>query len=555
VRHSSNRLLVLAGAAAAACSGGPASTGSAADASTDAGPAADHAPLPGADASVDAPSAGDASTDAAAPPDASTDAAAPDSPADSRAADASRSGDSAASNDAAPSLDAGVASGPLTVLPANPRYFTDGTGRAVYLAGSHTWSNGMEDRGTIRPPLPFDFTAYVAFMAAHKFNWMRLWTSEVAYASPSDDGDEDIIAPPFKWVRAGPGKANDGQPAFDFTQLDPSYFARMRSRVIQAGQSGIYVSVMLFNGYMWEFDENATDGNPFESGNNANGVSCGATCPSDKSQIPAPAWTYETQYLQKVVDTVNDLPNVMYEVSNEAGSPYSDSWEAAVIAFVKQYEATKPWRHPIGMTCQYSGGTDATLYASEADWVSPCTQLPPEATGTKVVINDTDHSYYWVAMKSDGVTRQLEWAWENFARGNGLGFMDPYLVVWPSRSAPGGTTTDPYVGVTPDPYWDVLRNALMDVRSYSVKIDLAHMTPQGALSTTGYCLANPGSQYLVFSASSGASFTLTTVAGTYTYEWFDPATHAVAQTGSVTVAGSHSFTVPFAGDAVLWLHD
>ncbi len=29
----------------------------------------------------------------------------------------------------------------LQVLESNPRYFTDGSGKAVYLAGSHTWPN------------------------------------------------------------------------------------------------------------------------------------------------------------------------------------------------------------------------------------------------------------------------------------------------------------------------------------------------------------------------------------------------------------------------------
>jgi hypothetical protein len=448
----------------------------------------------------------------------------------------------------------GGASGPLTVLPSNPRYFTDGSGRAVYLSGSHTWSNGMEDRGTIDPPLPFDYDGYIAFMVAHNFNWMRLWTSEVAFAAPSDDGDEDVIGPPFKWARTGPALANDGKPAFDFTQPDPNYFSRMRSRVVQAGQNGIYVSVMLYNGYMWQFDLNSTDGNPFEASNNVNGLDCGGTCPSDNSRIPAIAWTYETQYLRKVVDTVNDLPNVMYEISNESGAAYADSWEASVISYVKQYEATKPWQHPVGMTCEYPNGSDDTLYGSMADWVSPCTQLPPEATGKKVVINDSDHSFYWVGLQGAGVTGQMEWVWENFTRGNGVGFMDPYLVVWPQRNAPGGTTKDPFVGTTPDPYWEDIRKAMMDARTYGSKIDLARMPPNGALSTTGFCLADPGSQYLVFSPSSGSSFQLTTSAGTYTYEWFNPTTHAVSQTGAVTVGSSYTFTVPFSGDSVLWLH-
>ncbi len=446
-----------------------------------------------------------------------------------------------------------TATGPLRVLTSNPRYFTDNSGKAIFLAGSHTWSNGMEDRGTVYPPLPFDYDGYMHFMKLHNFNWMRLWTAEMTRVSTSDDPFEDMIGPPFKWVRSLTCCANDGGNKFDFTQLDPNYFSRMRSRIIKAGQNGIYVSVMLFNGYMWEFDESAGDGNPFESGNNVNSVSCGGTCPSDATQISAQAWSYEQAYLRKVVDTVNDLPNVMYEVSNEAGSPYSDDWQASVIRSIKRYEATKAKQHPVGMTFQYQGGSDATLYQSQADWISPPrTKLPPVATGNKVVINDTDHSYSWNRMKADGPNGQREWAWENFAQGNNLAFMDPYLVGWPGRNEPGGRNADSHVGTNTDPYWDEIRNALTDIRNYGTKIDLANMTPRGSLSTSGFCLANPGSQYLIF--STGNYFALTTVAGPYTYEWFDPSKHTVVQTGVVTVGTSQNWTAPFSGDSVLWLH-
>ena len=43
------------------------------------------------------------------------------------------------------------ARGPLRVHPQNPRYFTDATGKAVYLTGSHTWSN-LVDMGPSDPP-------------------------------------------------------------------------------------------------------------------------------------------------------------------------------------------------------------------------------------------------------------------------------------------------------------------------------------------------------------------------------------------------------------------
>lgn len=41
---------------------------------------------------------------------------------------------------------AATASGPLRIHPTNPRYFTDGSGKAVLLTGSHTWAN-LQDIG------------------------------------------------------------------------------------------------------------------------------------------------------------------------------------------------------------------------------------------------------------------------------------------------------------------------------------------------------------------------------------------------------------------------
>ena len=37
--------------------------------------------------------------------------------------------------------------GPLRVHPQNGRYFTDSGGRAIYLTGSHTWSNLQDNVG------------------------------------------------------------------------------------------------------------------------------------------------------------------------------------------------------------------------------------------------------------------------------------------------------------------------------------------------------------------------------------------------------------------------
>jgi hypothetical protein len=84
-------------------------------------------------------------------------------------------------------------------------------------------------------------------------------------------------------------------------------------------------------------------------------------------------------------------------------------------------------------------------------------------------------------------------------------------------------------------------------------MDLLHMTPQSGLSSTGFCLANAGVEYLVYQSGSGA-FTVNLAAGTYSYEWFNPSNHTVVATGMVTAtAGNNSFTLTFSGDAVLYL--
>jgi hypothetical protein len=445
-----------------------------------------------------------------------------------------------------------TATGPLRVNPANRRYFTDASGKAVYLAGDHTWSN-LIDRGTLSPPkVAFDYDRCINWMVSHNFNFMRLWTAELPDSGNTDDPYENFVGLPWKWSRTGPGYGDDGGLKFDLTRPDRDYYERTRSRIIKAGNNGIYVSVMLFNGFEWQFESNAKDGNPFDVNNNINAVDCPRTCPTDSSQMSNDVWNYEQAYIRNVVDAVNDLDNVLYEISNEAGAPYSDSWQARVIEFLKMYQATKPKQHPVGMTFQWKGGSDLTLYNSAADWVSPAARFP-HSDGAKVVINDTDHSYPWHDMKRDGKAAQRAWVWENSTMGNNIAFMDPYLVIWPGRNSPRGSTADPHIGDAPDDYWDAIRDAIGITLTYSNRMNLIAMTPQPSLSSTRYCLANPGSEYLVYQPHAG-TFTVTLAAGKYDYQWLDASTNRIAESGILPVSdGDHSFRPPFRGDGVLYL--
>jgi hypothetical protein len=455
-------------------------------------------------------------------------------------ADAAAGPDGPSAPDAPTAPDGGVTTmGPLRVDSANPRYFTDGSGRVVYLTGSHTWGN-FKDRAHTDPPPPFDYAGFLDFLVAHHHNFFRLWTWEQPH-SFDDDPTNLLYFAQFPWPRTGPGAASDGKPTFDLGQLDQTYFDRMRARVVAAGARGVYVSVMLFDGWDVANAYNPSSGGfPYGSGNNVNGVASDG--PEFQQLTDSAVTQVQEAYVRKVIDTVNDLDNVLYEIANESGQ-YGVAWQYHMIDFVKQVESGKPKRHPVGMTSTYPGA-DADLYASDADWISPNTPLLA-GDGRKVILNDTDHSYSWTSLKADGLAAQRAWAWKTLAIGAQALFMDPYLEVWAGRNSPSGGQ--------PDPYWNTLRDALGRTRAYADRLNLERAVPSGGLSSTGYCLADPGSQYLVYQPSSG-EFTLTVVAGTYAYEWFNPSTGAVAATGTVSVGSeTRSFAPPFSGDAVLLL--
>jgi hypothetical protein len=448
--------------------------------------------------------------------------------------------------------------GPLTVCKSNPRYFADGAGKAVYLTGSHTWADFATDQGKNDPPVVFNYNGYLDFLVSHNHNFFRGWVWELAY---SDQGSNAGLCywGPFAWQRTGPGKATDGKLKFDLNKFNQAYFDRLRTRVIVARDNGIYVSIMLFQGYAIQFNRNEKDGYPLDGHNNINGVDAGPGYASNTLEIPTVTARQEA-YVRKVIDTVNDLDNVLYEISNESGS-YATQWQYHMIDFIHQYEARKPKQHPVGMTFQYKGGSNEDLFASHADWISPDGSSgwgfptdPPSADGRKVIVVDTDHSYFWIGLQKDGPAVQQAWVWKNFLRGNQILFMDPYLAKIKTRNNPVGDSSDPCFGTNPDPYWETIRLAMGRTRIYARQMNLAFATPRNNLSSTGYCLAEPGKEYLVYQPDSSKTFTVDLVSGNYNYEWFNPTNGNVAEMGSVEVTDiTRSFKAPFDGDAVLYI--
>lgn len=434
------------------------------------------------------------------------------------------------------------AAGPLRVSKVNSRYFTDDTGKAVYLTGSHTWHN-LVDMGPGDPPPKFDYDRFLDYLAGLNHNFFRLWTWELVrwdtYNNTLRKQEVHIVAP-HPWPRTGRALALDGKPMFDLKKFDPEYFGRLRRRVQAARDRGMYVSVMLFEGWAMQFCPNAWKYHPFNPGNNINGIDGdlnGDGRGFELYTLKAPTLTaLQEAYVKKVIDTVNKYDNVLYEISNE-NHPPSTQWQYHIINFIHSYEARKPKQHPVGMTFQYRGGSNKDLFQSPAEWISPNPEggyndQPPAADGRKVIVIDTDHLW--------GIGGNRQWVWKSFLRGLNPIFMDPYDGV--------------VLGKKPfNPKWERIREAMGHTRMYAEKMDLINMTPSD-LSSTGYCLANLPTEFLVYQPVSNGNFTVHTTGGTYEYEWFNVEQGKVVESGKIELKSAReSFTPPFAGDSVLYL--
>jgi hypothetical protein len=436
------------------------------------------------------------------------------------------------------------ATGPLRVHPANPRYFTDGSGKAIYLTGSHTWAN-FKDIGETDPPPRFDFEAYLGFLQKYNHNFIRLWTWELTTYTYEVDKGTLGHAQPFPWPRSGPGTALDGKPKFDLKTFNQAYFDRLRSRVASAGERGIYVSIMLFEGHGLQASKPpwCWDGHPFKASNNINGINGdpdgdGRGLETHTLAIPAITVLQEA-YVRKVIDTVSDLDNVLYEIANESGAAFSREWQYHLIRYIHDYEKTKPKQHPVGMT-SYINPKNEDLFNSPAEWVSPGWTVwgrdpyqvnPPAAEGQKVVLVDTDHLW--------GTGGDHQWVWKTFLRGHNPIYMDTIAAITgnPEGEIPGA---------------EGARKAMGHTRTMADRMNLADMVPRNDLASTQYCLANPGKEYLVYLPDGGeVTVDLSAASGTLAVEWMHPVEGTITPGGTTTGGAKRVLKPPSGGDAVL----
>ena len=166
--------------------------------------------------------------------------------------------------------------GPLTVSTTNPRYFTPlaatPTGRAVYLTGSHIWNNlhdgmgpGADCADRARSGSTTTPTCASSTSAATTSSGCGAGSSS-GRRRPAATTTSDMTPQPWRAHRAGHGQGRQAavrpRPA-----STPPTSTGCASASIAAGEAGIYVGVMLFDGWALHLSPppDNIEGHPFHA--------------------------------------------------------------------------------------------------------------------------------------------------------------------------------------------------------------------------------------------------------------------------------------------------
>ena len=433
----------------------------------------------------------------------------------------------------------------LRKSPVNGRYFATQDGHIRYLNGGYEGSEFQDY--VFGGSTKSDFRTALAILTQHGGNLLRLWTSETSSATPGGRG-----AMQMPWMRSPVCCAADGGHKFDLSRFDVGnlhspdinstrYFERMRARVIAARAEGIYVSIMLWHSFGWESgrripSNRSWEMHPFNSRNNINGVDGDQDGDGQGLELGSlgQAFTsYQEAYVGQVLDTVGDLDNVLYEICNECyDRPETNAWQRRFIAFIREYEAARGNRHPVGMT-SLQNFNNGPLAQSSADFISPggpgYEQAPPPAPEAHVSILDMDH------MVPCTGSNDPQWPWKAFTRGHNLWYIYCERYGRPNTSE------------------GMVLTRMGQTQMYASRMDLGTSIPEtdASVCSSGYCLMGPDS-ILAFVPEGGTVTIELRMPGTWSVEWFDP-TSGNTVVGSSVREGMRTLTVPFGGDAVVFL--
>lgn len=423
---------------------------------------------------------------------------------------------------------------------SNWYYFSDESGKPIVFTGSHTWGRKRENKVWVSDGWNLDkFNKYLDFLEYWKHNYIRLWMWE-------QEGTVNI------WEKGSDGK-------FDLTKLNPAFFARTKSFVEAAKKRGIYLGVMLFQGWSGACPASIPDWprHPMNKNNNVNGIDGdpeGKTFGNKVHSLEDPEIVgFQEAYVSQMIDALNGYDNIIWEIGNETIKS-SIPWKAHIVQFIRAYEKNKPKQHLI-LTGTGNGVGNSSIAETKSDTFSPCVvtkwaslddpfignpPIPDEKRRIPIILDNDHLGNHFLRFTP---LNQRNWTWKSFTRGNHPIHMDCYDVFWDGQQPTSG---HPIPGVATNPHYDPQRKSLGDVQLFATKMDLAKMTPVSdpLICSTTFCLANMGKEYLAYQPDVSKEIILQLPSGKYTVETFDTAASQSETSTLKWEGGKKTFALP-----------
>jgi hypothetical protein len=402
------------------------------------------------------------------------------------------------------------------IHPADPHRLSVG-GATWYVAGYYPSVGALSTDQT-------DYTYYIRLidnLAANGVNYFR-----VAFDMGQPFGDAMTV-----YQRTGGGVAQDGRPQFNLDQFNQEYFDYWRAVVDYAQANGVAIQLCMTDGWHTTAPVVEDDGptrvwgllyDYYYSGNNINGVN--VTSRDDLMDPSNPVRAYQQALMRKIVDTLGDYPNIIWEIGNETGNT---AWEVDMAEYVTRYESSRnTYRHLV--VPRDLPGHQFVPGQCDNDPANTHAALAAAFQQNLVLITDND----CVGPDTPDVRRRKAWA--ALTAGAQIDFFH-FAITDPNVLA----SDDAQKGMA---YIGLQRKFLVDVG-----VDLAGMVPLDRAVTNGWALGRPGAEYVIYLPNGGD----TSVPGLLAPQravWFNP------RDGEWSYAGAGpQYTAPDSDDWVLYL--
>lgn len=446
---------------------------------------------------------------------------------------------------------------PFSLLPQNPHYFQY-QGKPTVLVGSGEHYGAVVN-------LDFDYKAYLNAQHTDGMNTTRLFTG--AYVEKLGDFgiQKNTLAPKtgrlvLPWARSNVDGYALGGPKFDLNRWDDAYFARLRDFMTEAQRQGIIVEITLFSAYYGT-------GWPYAVFNPANNVN--QTDAIDPLRVNTlrngNILTHQERYVRKLVRTLNDFPNLYFEIQNEPWAGPKDTvlvrneyhtasngqidwratlevpaqasldWQRRVASWVTDEEKTLPQKHLISQNISNFRypvqNLDPNVSIVTFHYALPEAVADNYALNRAVGFNETGF-----AGQADQTYRRQ--AWRFMMAGGSLFNQLDYSY---SVGAETGQDTTYRSGPTPGGGSPALRQQFRILKAYMERLNLAQLSPDRTLiraspGAIAYALRNGPSDWVIYAeplAIRPFTLQLNLPGGSYRAEWTDVTTGKILKQEAV----------------------